>query len=138
MGRLVEIDGLPVVDARRSFTLHVTAKDIRGASTQEPGNCAIAKACRRELSVIEARIHLSRTYLRTNEGNWMRYLTPLAARDEIIAFDRGGKFESAEFEFKAIPKRERLGTKRRGGKATGKGKKRRKPHVVTNVRSGPA
>ena len=137
--RIKEIDGLPVVDAKRPVSFTIGDRDILGADTKEPGNCAVARACRRELSVIEARVHLSRIYLRTNKSNWVRYVTPTKVRSEIIAFDRGGQFDPIEVKLHAPAKNERLGTPRRGGKASGRGKKRvRAYHITTNVRNGPA
>jgi hypothetical protein len=136
--RIKAIDGLPVMDAKRPVRLKIIPADIQGANVKEPDDCAIARACRRQLHVIEARVHLTRTYLRTNTGNWVRYATPPAARAEIIAFDRGGRFVPSEFILKPVPERDRLGAPRRGGKATGKKGKRRGHHVVKDVRTGPA
>ena len=88
----------------------------------------------------EARIHLGRVYLRTNETNWVRYQTPASMREEIIAFDRGGSFEPQEFRLAAVVPSK---TKRthQGGKDAPRSKrtkKRRAPHIVANVRGGPA
>lgn len=132
------IDGLPVTDAKAPIVLHVTRNDIKGANNMKPNDCAIARAARRELHVIEARIHLSRTYLRTNNGNWTRYVTPAAARAEIIAFDRGGSFEPIALTFQPIWPTEKAGTKRKSGPRKTTGKPRATPHVVKNVRAGPA
>lgn len=84
------IDGLPVLDAKRAIKLTVSSADIRKGDLKRPDDCAFARACRRELHVKEARVHLGRIYLRTNDTNWLRYQTPRALRSEIIAFDRGG------------------------------------------------
>lgn len=135
--RIKAIEGLPIIDSIAPLTLKITKGDIARASPQEPNRCAIARACRRQLHVLEARIHLSRTYLRTNAHNWVRYVTPAAARAEIIAFDRGGRFDPTEITLGAIPPNIRIGA-RHGGTKTGKGRKRQKPHIVTNVRGGPA
>ena len=140
MPRITAIDGLPVVDAKRPLTLTVTKADITRAadSSQEPDRCAVARACKRELHVIEARVHLARVYLRTNNSNWVRYQPPGAMRAEIIAFDRGGTFEPGEFRLQKVPPKDALGTPRRGGTRTVTGKKRRKYTLITNVRGGPA
>lgn len=134
------IDDMPVIDAKRSVTVHITAADIKGADHKEPAKCAAARACMRELKVMEARIHLGRIYLRTNNSNWQRYLTPRNMRTEIIAFDRGGTFEPGEYTFQAPNPTHRLG-KKTGAKAKWRkptGKIRKSPHIVTNVRTGPA
>ena len=135
------IDGLPVVDAKRPLTLSVTKADISRAadSIQQPNSCAVARACYRELHAKEVRVHLSRVYVRTNDHNWVRYVTPDAMRAEIIAFDRGGAFEPGEFRLEKIQPSATLGAKRSSKKVrTVTGKKRRKYTLITNVRAGPA
>lgn len=143
MTHLTEIDGLPVIDAKEPIELHISAGDIANADLKDPSDCVVARACRRDLHVKEARVHLGRIYLRVNKGNWLRYLTPRPLRSEIISFDRGGTFEPADFTLAAPYPKARLG-KRTGGASRnarprpGPKTKRRKPHVVTNVRNGPA
>lgn len=132
------LNGLPVLDAKRKFTLRVTESDIKKSTKRTPAGCAIAQACYRQLHVKEARIHLGRTYLRTNDTNWVRYQTPSSARSEIIAFDRGGTFEPTEITFRPVCVSERLGTSRNSGPRLKNGRQRASPHVVTNVRRGPA
>lgn len=141
---LLSIDGLPVIDAKKPLVLHVDATDISSASLKEPNDCAVARACRRELHAIEARVHLGRVYIRTNKSSWTRYMTPKTMRQEIIAFDRGGSFEPGEFVLSAPKPSARLG-KRSGGKDKPRtlaqrraAKKRKSPHILTNVRTGPA
>jgi hypothetical protein len=137
--RVQEIDGKPVFDAKKPLILTVNRNDVAKADAKEPADCAVARACRRELHAKEVRVHLGRVYVRLNEGNWTRYITPKAMRSEIIAFDRGGAFEPGEFRLAAPEPSKALG-KRRGGSKPFKrsGKKRTAPHVVTNVRVGPA
>lgn len=137
MSKVLQINGLPVIDAKRPLTLTVRKSDIARAaeSTQEPARCAVARACYRELHVLEARIHLARCYLRTNDHNWVRYQTPNAMRAEIVAFDRGGEFMPGEFTLSPLPASAK---KRRGATETKTGKKRRSPTILRNVRGGPA
>lgn len=136
------IDGKPVIDAKKPITLIVTEGDINRADRKEPADCAFARACRRALHVKEARVHLGRVYLRANDGNWTRYLTPRTLRSEIIAFDRGGAFEPGEFTLGAPQPSKRTGktqgSKRGRNRPRTAKVKRRSPHVVTNVRTGPA
>ncbi len=91
------------------------------------------------MHAIEARVHLSRIYIRTNKGNWQRYITPSSLKSEIVAFDRGGQFEPGTYLMRAPSPANRLGAARTIGpkKARG-GKKRNKPHITRNVRTGPA
>lgn len=137
--RIKEIDGLPVIDAKEPLTLHVSKRDVAYAEVKEPNACAVARACRRELAVKEARIHLGRVYLRNNESNWVRYLTPKSMRDEIIAFDRGGAFEPGEFILAPPHPTKQLGKSTGGRKPRRNNAKPRKPpHIIKNVRGGPA
>jgi len=135
VSKLITIDGLKVFDAKKPVRLIVTEDDCRRANRKKPKSCAVARACGRVAE--EARVHLSRLYLRIN-GQWQRYETPKAMRDEIIAFDRGGAFEPQEFRLKPPRPSRRLGQHTGGQHRLRKNaKRRRKPHVVTNVRMGP-
>ena len=138
MTKLSAIDGKPVIDGKRPLSFTVTGGDIKGADRKRPENCVIARACRRELKAEEVRVHLSRTYVRTNEGNWQRYITPKDLRSELIAYDRGGSFASGEYTLPAPQPSKQLGKKRGGKKFVRRGNKRKKPHVVTDIRTGPA
>jgi hypothetical protein len=137
MTKRTQLDGLPIIDSNNPLVLRITQRDINGASIKDPENCAVARACRRELHAIEVRVHLARTYVRLNRHNWIRYMTPRPLRDELIAFDRGGTFEPGEYQLSMLSPSNRSGVIRRGGIANGKGK-RRKHHIITNVRTGPA
>lgn len=128
-----KFDGLPVVDAKHPIKIIVNQNDIDKANNKNPADCALARACRRNMSVPEVRIHLSRAYVRANKGNWTRYLVPQSARSEIVAFDRGGKFEKGEFFLLPPTKSTKLGQKSRGsGPSTSK---RRKMRIIHNVRA---
>jgi hypothetical protein len=141
--KIADIDGLTVINAKKPVTLHINRNDVAKADRKEPEDCVVARACRREMHAKEVRVHLGRIYVRTNEGNWTRYMTSKSMRDEIIAFDRGGQFEPGVFTLKEPPPTRQTG-RHQGGpmkprrlrKSTGK--KRSPPHVVTNVRMGPA
>jgi hypothetical protein len=137
------IGGKPVVNAKRGIKLHISATDTRTGRTKDPGACAAAKAAVREVpNCIAARIHLGRAYLLLNDGKWRRYKTPEALRGEVIAFDRGGKFEPGEYKLMPMspsdlkPKRpppySRSDTNRDSG--TSETKQPRKFHVVRGVR----
>lgn len=139
---LNNIDGLPIMDAKKPVTLIINKNDVAKANPKEPADCAVARACRRELHVKEVRVHLGRVYLRQNEGNWLRYMTPRYLRSEIIAFDRGGSFAPGEYTLSAPQPSHRATGKRHGSKPKPKNgkaaKKRRSPHIVTDVRQGVA
>jgi len=138
---LHQIDGKPVIDAKRSITLNITPGDIAKADRKEPADCAVARACRRDLHAKEVRVHLGRVYVRMNEGNWQRFMTPKSLRSEIIAFDRGGTFEPGSFVLPAPQPSKRASGKRQGSvpkKPSRRNGKNRVRHVVTDVRTGPA
>lgn len=136
MGRVCEIDGIKVEDGKVPLTLNVRRIDAARASRKEPDRCAVARACYRELHATEVRVHLSRVYVRTN-GTYKRYCTPPCLRNEIIAFDRGGQFAPGQYTLTVPGPARRLTGKQRGGVKTHRvptGRKRRKPHVVSDVR----
>lgn len=139
------IDGLPIVDATKPLALLIDDKDVKGANVKEPAECVVARACRNHLHAIEVRVHLSRIYIRFNKGNWQRFLTPKAMRDEIIAFDRGGRFQTGTFALAPPNPNARLTGKRTGGKKdrfshaskNPNRKSRRAPNILKDVRTGP-
>jgi hypothetical protein len=132
------LDGLPVKDAKKGIFLHITSADVKGADKKHPESCAAAKACEREYNIDEVRIHLSRVYLRKGK-RWTRYLTSKPLRQEIITFDRGGRFAPGEYALTKPQPTKRLGVQMAGNSSGKKGaKKRMPPTVVTDVRHGPA
>lgn len=133
-----KFDGLPVIDAKHPIKIIVNRNDVDKANNKNPADCALARACRRNLDVPEVRIHLSRAYVRANKGNWTRYVVPATARTEIIAFDRGGKFEVGEFTLLPPPVSKRLGANKGAKPGKGGGTKRRKMRILTNVRARAA
>lgn len=131
----MKINGLPVKNAKKPVLLHILPKDISASKSKKPDNCAAAVACKRQLGATEARVHVGRTFLRFN-GHWERYYTSRALRAEIVAFDRGGKFEPGEYMLQRLsPKQVNRGKQTTYPKTTTKKvKKRAKYHVLTNIR----
>lgn len=128
---ILKIEGLPVRDAKKSVMLAITDGDVKKGKVKSPAGCAAAVACKRQLGATEAHVHKSRTYLRFN-GHWVRYMTPQSLQAEIIAFDRGGKFEPGEHRLTKIQP-SRAWNKKSGPRRT-KGKKKQGYHVVKNIR----
>lgn len=124
-------EGMPVIDAKHDMTIHITKRDIRLADSKSPGSCAAALALNRKFP--EAHVHLGRVYIRSNKGNWQRYVTPKNLRTELVAFDRGGTFEAGEYTLTAPHPSQRLRFKKTGPKKR-KGKKRRPYTQIKNVR----
>ena len=131
-----KIDGFPVIDAKKPLKLEITRADCNLATRKNPGCCAVAKACGRELKIRGVRVHLSRLYLLSGKA-WTRYLVHSSLRSEIIAFDRGGKFQPGVYTFQAPNPNKRLGSG--GGKTknpgTGKPRAPRIYHSVQGVRA---
>ena len=132
-----EIDGHKIQDAKQSIILQILAKDVKSATLKNPSSCVIARTCKRQLHA-EARIHLSRIYIRKGRGPWVRYIVPKALRSEIIAFDRGGKIIPGTFEITPPVGMQKLGAKKlhTPHKETGN-KPRRKPTYTKDIRVGP-
>jgi len=140
--KVMQIDDLPIIDAKKAVKLIITEQDVAGGNPKKPSTCAVAKACARQMHVKEVRVHLGRVYVRTNNLNWQRFITSRAMRTEIIAFDRGGRFSPGEYTLEKVQPSKtaamRRGEIRKRKKPAVPGKKRRGYHVVTDVRVGPA
>lgn len=103
------IGGVPIVQpsSKEPLKVEITAADIRNGDNKNPSACAAARSlvrCNPEIK--EARVHLSRTYVKVEKPNgkkvWVRYKTPESLRTEIVAFDRGGKFEPGLYYLKPL------------------------------------
>lgn len=114
--KFMTIDGIPVKDAKGHLDLKITVEDINQSNSKDPSKCAAAVAAMRQLKVTEARVHLTKVYIkREPEGKqkyWERYEAPKALRSEIIAFDRGGAFEPGEFGLAPTPQSHTTGGRR--------------------------
>jgi len=139
--KIIEMDGLPVLDAKKSLRLEVLREDIRVATKKAPNSCAVAKACARAMGVKAVKVHVSRLYLNMDDKSWTRYVVSGAMRSEIIAYDRGGKFMPGMYNLMAPPKCKRLGVKQKKRdrsivpEVKNPAKKLRAYSHVTNVRA---
>jgi len=102
-----------------------------------PNSCAIALACKRQLKdkgVTDAYVHLGRLYLLINK-KWRRWHVPGYARDEVIAFDRGGRFVPQEIVFQPPPPDELIKSTRRSSSVRNTtGRRKRVIHRTPEVR----
>lgn len=121
----MKIDGLRVVDAKKPVVIVVNTRDTAKGSLKDPYRCPAALSCMRELEANDARIHAGVSYVRYN-GKWTRYATSRALRQEIVSFDRGGKFMPGEYVLLKPHAHIQIGNKRHrpNGKATGTRKRR--------------
>ena len=135
------IRGKKVINAKRRVTLQISAHDARTGASKEPQSCAAAKAAMRGVpNCVEAKIHIGRAYLLDKKHDkWVRYKTSDALRSEIIAFDRGGKFEPGEYDLIPLaPSDIKPHSRGRASKGTGGiAKSARKLHLVKGVRNRP-
>ena len=97
------IGGRPVVNGKRKVLLHISPVDVKKGKNKVPGACAAAIALMREVpNCVKARVHLGRTYILKDDDQWYRYKTPEALQREIVAFDKGGRFEPGEYELRPM------------------------------------
>ncbi len=135
----MRIAGLRVVDLKKPLVIHITKNDVAKGKTKDPSCCAAALACKRQTHCEDVRVHLGRTYLKT-EGKWVRCMTPKSLRTEIISFDRGAEFTPGAYTLSPMSPANRLGSGARGS-ATSKTrakylhKPRAKYHTVSGVRA---
>ena len=125
-----KIGGLPVVNATEKVDLNITAGDIRRGDMKDPGGCAAAVACRRQMHAVDARVHIARTYIKLDK-KWIRYLTPFALRTEIIAFDRGAQFTPGEYTLLPMPKPQKKSARKA---PSGKSRQKRVFHTQSGIR----
>ena len=136
----MKINGTPVKDANEKLVVTITKNDVRRGTMKEAKACAAANALCRQTGAKEARVHFSRAYLKQGKV-WRRYAVPMALRNEIIAFDRGGAFEPGEYTLIPMQPTMRLDApvKRKTGQKDGsrpqRGNRPKRPyHVVSGVR----
>lgn len=133
----MKINGLPVVDATKAIKLTINDADCKLGQTKDSGACAAARALLRQVpNCTQARVYRAVTYILIGK-KWLRCMTPRSLRTEIVAFDRGGKFEPGEFELNAITSSKRLGEAHsaRPPQHDRPGKASRAQHRTLNVRA---
>jgi hypothetical protein len=130
------IDGLPVVDAKKPVTIKIGQPDILKGNTRDPAACAAAVACKRIMHAKKARVHLGRTYVLMGK-KWLRFMTPMSLRTEIVSFDRGAKFAAGTYVLSPPQPSMRMGKRTGSDKDKRKGgAKRRAPHhILTGLRA---
>lgn len=135
--RINKIDGLPVKDAKKSIRILVTKKDIKKGKRKTVAGCPVANACCDNAKVLEARVHISRVYLRIDDKCWLRYIVPKNLRDNIAKFDNGSQFTSGTFTLTKAWPSEVIGSKRKSGPRLKVGKKPRAYAALVGARPSP-
>lgn len=144
----MQINGMRVKDARKPLRLVVTKNNIRTGNNKNPSSCVAAKALCELPEVEEARVHVSRTYIKMKGADhWLRFNTGRPLRTEMVAFDRGGAFEPGDYQIGPVNSREleyrgrsvnpnkKGGAREKGSKDRTPKFKRAKRHELSNVRA---
>lgn len=140
----MKINGVKVKDASEPLTFTVMKADVTRGAAKKSSSCAAARALCREGHCEEARVHVSRAYIK-KEGGWLRFGVAPTMRNEIIAFDRGGEFAPGTYTLAPVqptvrldaPSRKARGIpQRKTGKFPQRGRRtKRTYHVVSGVRA---
>lgn len=125
-----------VTDAPRSLIIDVTLGDTKSAAIKNHRACAAAVACKRQYHLDGVIVSRSMAYL-IRGRKATRYMVPSELVREVVAFDRGGKFEPGQYHLTRPAANIRLGRKRphRSDKRGLIGKHRKHRHVTTNIRA---
>lgn len=108
-----KINKVPVIDARKQAKITIRPLDVKRGKGLNPGSCAAARACLRDMQAMQARVHVGRTYVelpakvaarygakpkgKSRGPVWVRFRTPNALRTEIATFDRGHNFDPGDY-----------------------------------------
>lgn len=123
-----------MIDATNSIELEVTLADIRKAKPLDPTCCAVAQALKRQ-GFCQAIVMRSTTYINMGSlasPSWIRFATPNSLQRELIALDRGGRFEPGDYTINPHSPARRLGAK--PWRSRGKKRRHSKHHITTNIR----
>lgn len=135
-----KINGMKIVDAKKPLEVSIKPADVRKAGVQNPATCAVAQAICRGPNMAEARVHISRTYVRSEGAKtWQRFMTPQNLRTEIVAFDKGApKAFNVENTYKLTPSRPATGFQQGSYKGQTKpkqrGPKEHRTYILTDIR----
>lgn len=99
--KYAEAHGLTRVDSRKPLKITVLPKDLKKSIKKDPQNCGFAQACKRENPKAEA-VFFFKSSAWVHEGKILkRYVMPGSMQKEIVAFDRGAKFDPGEYQLSA-------------------------------------
>jgi hypothetical protein len=138
----MRINGTPVKDANKPIVLTITTQDVKSGAKKNANSCAAANALCRQEGCEAAKVHMSRAYIKKGK-TWYRFAVPLALKNEVLAFDRGGVFEPGEYVLAPVQPSVRIGAPRKTPKPAetrvgghySKNKRKRPYHVVSGVRA---
>jgi hypothetical protein len=124
-----------VVDSNESVTVSVNKSDVKSGRRNEPGSCALAKACIREFRADGALINIGFSYVIRGKTA-VRFKTSNTVAREIVSFDRHSDFAPGkDYRLQKVSPANRLGS--RSPKPTGPKKSKstqQKPILHRTVR----
>ena len=98
-----KFNGIPVREARAAMHVQPNKEDIRGATREDPENCAYARCLRRTLDCGNVFVFRSVAYIQTLDEKGKpimeRYSVRKHAKDYLTKFDGGEKTEPGGFVF---------------------------------------
>ncbi len=129
---------IKVVDAKESIAVSVRPNYVATGRRNQPGSCALAKACVREFKADGALINIGFSYVIQGEIA-TRYKTSVAVGREITSFDRHHDFATgSDYLLQKVSKSARLGARRSGPSGPKKNHKRSQPkptkHSTVRIR----
>ena|SRR2546428_357839 len=139
IGRLAYINKMypqvkKVYDSNR--TIHIEVKDIDCTSGKpnEPDECALAKAIKRQYRSSGAVIGLTHTYIIRGDKAF-RFNTSAGVQREITSFDRHKDFASGVYTIGKIAPTARLNSRKRVEKRKGGDRHMQRSRTTTRIRT---
>jgi hypothetical protein len=106
-----------VVDATEGVRVRVQKRDSHEGRKKQPNDCALARACRREMKADGAIINVAFSYVIKGKTA-TRYMTSTAVAREITSFDRHQDFAAGDdYLLSKVPPAARLGIEKRRGRS---------------------
>lgn len=98
-----------VIDSNKSVTVSVNKSDVKSGRRNEPGSCALAKACIREFHADGALINIGFSYVIRGKTAF-RFKTSNTVAREIVSFDRHSDFATGkDYRLQKVSPSNRLG-----------------------------
>lgn len=98
-----KFNGIPVREARAAMHVQPNRDDIKGATREDPENCAYARCLKRTLDCKNVFVFRSIAYVETLDERGKRimerYTVKKHAKDYLLRFDGGEKVEPGGFVF---------------------------------------